>query len=93
MIISYISIHSLRMEGDPSTAATYHRRRSFQSTPSVWRETDHGVTSARINPISIHSLRMEGDIAHINQSDGLVISIHSLRMEGDKTVAFIAYRE
>ena len=36
---------------------------------------------------------MEGDIAHINQSDGLVISIHSLRMEGDKTVAFIAYRE
>ena len=59
---------------------------AFQSTPSAWRETDHGVTSARINTISIHSLRMEGDVCYVtNYSTADAISIHSLRMEGDPT--------
>ena len=35
----YISIHSLRMEGDPEDQPTPCKRESFQSTPSAWRET------------------------------------------------------
>ena len=34
-----ISIHSLRMEGDYCFSWAVERGRSFQSTPSVWRET------------------------------------------------------
>ena len=34
-----ISIHSLRMEGDQIAHSVEYRRYSFQSTPSVWRET------------------------------------------------------
>ena len=36
----FISIHSLRMEGDRSIALTVVVSKSFQSTPSAWRETD-----------------------------------------------------
>ena len=35
----FISIHSLRMEGDCSKLLTWRRRQGFQSTPSAWRET------------------------------------------------------
>ena len=35
--------------------------RSFQSTPSAWRETYAGIAKAINATISIHSLRMEGD--------------------------------
>ena len=56
-----ISIHSLRMEGDiketPKTSM-----KSFQSTPSAWRETDRIHDGRNSEAISIHSLRMEGDI-------------------------------
>ena len=34
-----ISIHSLRMEGDCQSSAWSALARSFQSTPSAWRET------------------------------------------------------
>ena len=34
-----ISIHSLRMEGDGIIAVSREVHFSFQSTPSVWRET------------------------------------------------------
>ena len=34
----------------------------FQSTPSVWRETENSVDETGRQHISIHSLRMEGDI-------------------------------
>ena len=37
-----ISIHSLRMEGDPDTPAPTAAGKTFQSTPSVWRETCRG---------------------------------------------------
>ena len=38
--VQSISIHSLRMEGDVAESVHFDRRKTFQSTPSVWRETD-----------------------------------------------------
>ena len=35
--------------------------KSFQSTPSAWRETFRNSTIPTLHHISIHSLRMEGD--------------------------------
>ena len=57
---------------------------TFQSTPSVWRETLEISCFHFCNVISIHSLRVEGDCSddlsvHFRQN----ISIHSLRVEGD----------
>ena len=34
-----ISIHSLRMEGDPMSNIEFSKQVKFQSTPSAWRET------------------------------------------------------
>ena len=34
---------------------------TFQSTPSVWRETQILRVKSDLVPISIHSLRVEGD--------------------------------
>ena len=36
----YISIHSLRVEGDRAAFPLHRGKYRFQSTPSVWRETD-----------------------------------------------------
>ena len=78
-----ISIHSLRMEGDLSRFSHSSAEIVFQSTPSVWRETQ---------------LSDDGTVFRIFQSTPSVwretftifstisphaISIHSLRMEGD----------
>ena len=61
---SAISIHSLRVEGDASTASIASKTPGFQSTPSAWRETiGCGQQDCRPYPISIHSLRVEGDCA------------------------------
>ena len=56
-----ISIHSLRMEGDVDLGITMSAVPSFQSTPSVWRETIIARNRRGAVVISIHSLRMEGD--------------------------------
>ena len=56
-----ISIHSLRMEGDPDRNVFICSHDVFQSTPSAWRETIFGVPILSPSQISIHSLRMEGD--------------------------------
>ena len=56
-----ISIHSLRMEGDALLLGGFLENFTFQSTPSVWRETLSGFHSFQCFTISIHSLRMEGD--------------------------------
>ena len=37
---SFISIHSLRMEGDAMRETQGVEAVKFQSTPSAWRETD-----------------------------------------------------
>ena len=82
-----ISIHSLRVEGDEATrkrggrerhfnplppcggrqkqSTPKQKRRAFQSTPSVWRETAAKRTAMPQYPISIHSLRVEGDCDNI----------------------------
>ena len=59
----YISIHSLRMEGDVKGFAHRHMNKVFQSTPSAWRETLYFCSCIAPLLISIHSLRMEGDIS------------------------------
>ena len=59
----YISIHSLRMEGDRSRANFFSWSFTFQSTPSAWRETVRTGKHIIKACISIHSLRMEGDSA------------------------------
>ena len=56
-----ISIHSLRMEGDTFVTLLSIFQKSFQSTPSAWRETSTYKHTAEQSGISIHSLRMEGD--------------------------------
>ena len=64
MLVSFdfISIHSLRMEGDSATAIPCDDARIFQSTPSAWRETRTEWSLKKCVVISIHSLRMEGDV-------------------------------
>ena len=59
-----ISIHSLRMEGDKGQSGIRTAAKGFQSTPSVWRETDILRRLIADFDISIHSLRMEGDYYH-----------------------------
>ena len=60
--IEFISIHSLRMEGDQATIDGVHLCSTFQSTPSAWRETHLVFFLQFCFCISIHSLRMEGDL-------------------------------
>ena len=79
----YISIHSLRMEGDISKDKNSQAYDPFQSTPSAWRETSVPIHFYNLRYISIHSLRMEGDTFAPLVQIALSISIHSLRMEGD----------
>ena len=80
-----ISIHSLRMEGDLQRIMQQLLKKTFQSTPSAWRETNHPRLKKKCRAISIHSLRMEGDRQKkIRHPATMIISIHSLRMEGDR---------
>ena len=60
-VLITISIHSLRVEGDPTTSKRLHHDALFQSTPSVWRETTIDGREWHGKSISIHSLRVEGD--------------------------------
>ena len=57
----FISIHSLRMEGDGVYKGGYSTIEAFQSTPSAWRETHamHGTcrTILHFNPLPPHGGR------------------------------------
>ena len=45
----FISIHSLRMEGDQNSTRFSGGERTFQSTPSAWRETQfHGFPARAV---------------------------------------------
>ena len=46
----------------------YKKRKTFQSTPSVWRETDFCCYRASVFLISIHSLRVEGDFPDLSSN-------------------------
>ena len=61
---SIISIHSLRVEGDINENVKILSTVVFQSTPSVWRETQNVLALFQFYIISIHSLRVEGDLHH-----------------------------
>ena len=86
-VFHVISIHSLRVEGDPGTPTAVLSACVFQSTPSAWRETPIIPSVLLMVCISIHSLRVEGDRQHKSNSARQDISIHSLRVEGD----FVTY--
>ena len=81
---SCISIHSLRMEGDPVEETINNCDDLFQSTPSVWRETMFTTRERafgnHFNPLPPYGGRRLSPATIIRQ---FVISIHSLRMEGD----------
>ena len=79
----YISIHSLRMEGDVSFASQISTWKYFNPLPPHGGRPGYGVSESIRYNISIHSLRMEGDTSFPQAGSGRGISIHSLRMEGD----------
>ena len=56
-----ISIHALRVEGDPFFNVRIAAFSEFLSTPSGWRATISLQTAKLIIAISIHALRVEGD--------------------------------
>ena len=60
-VLNAISIHSLRMEGDPSPTWEASKPMPFQSTPSAWRETVLQVvgqsTGHHFNPLPPHGGR------------------------------------
>ena len=79
-----ISIHSLRMEGDPILDTQVLVHRDFNPLPPHGGRLDFNFEQCANVNISIHSLRMEGDRAcSIPDSRTAYISIHSLRLEGD----------
>ena len=81
----FISIHSLRMEGDCNNSEHNNEHRKFQSTPSAWRETSLRSILERRQKISIHSLRMEGDPAPFPR-DHLQVSFQSTPSAWRETV-------
>ena len=82
-LLSSISIHALRVEGDfglPGIAAA-----STISIHALRVEGDKVSTGRSSSiPISIHALRVEGDGRRLGKrADRVSISIHALRVEGD----------
>ena len=83
-ILSFISIHSLRMEGDIQRLGKSPEPKLFQSTPSAWRETrccqQRFFRTTYFNPLPPHGGRL---CLFPPFTKFVLISIHSLRMEGD----------
>ena len=80
---NFISIHSLRMEGDRNLMWCTQMENIFQSTPSAWRETceEYDRPVSEVFQSTPSAWRETGTQTEKNRSE--VISIHSLRMEGD----------
>ena len=72
------------MEGDSSQLYTIPASETFQSTPSVWRETNAYLDASNNLVLfqSTPSVWRETEQTLTNAS-GYQISIHSLRVEGD----------
>ena len=80
----FISIHSLRVEGDRSgwiviQCIAMH----FNPLPPCGGRHSGSTGNEVAHHISIHSLRVEGDDHALDTGLRLHISIHSLRVEGD----------
>ena len=80
-----ISIHSLRVEGDLFAAFKVFADITFQSTPSVWRETLHQqeflITYYQFQSTPSVWRETVNGVGNGDYTHG--ISIHSLRVEGD----------
>ena len=82
-MVSVISIHALREEGDLDVRGALAEYIKFLSTPSARRATLSRARGGLGRFISIHALREEGDEDAQNQTVTYDISIHALREEGD----------
>ena len=60
-LLTYISIHALREEGDRNGVNNLASSFQFLSTPSARRATAAGGLQKALKNISIHALREEGD--------------------------------
>ena len=78
-----ISIHSLRMEGDPARSSSVGSCVAFQSTPSAWRETGKKYTEYEVSQFQSTPSAWRETQPNLIIFQGSGISIHSLRMEGD----------
>ena len=79
----HISIHSLRVEGDPGAVKLNLPILYFNPLPPCGGRRQGRFAGRKFLSISIHSLRVEGDVAVVALDDIVHISIHSLRVEGD----------
>ena len=87
-----ISIHSLRVEGDPQVHFLWHTLHSFQSTPSVWRETLYHGWFYKYDPFQSTPSVWRETLLEDNEIRKTIISIHSLRVEGDDNINSFCYR-
>ena len=61
------------------------RKRTFQSTPSAWRETEDGIKAAKADKAFQSTPSAWRETNHGKHEEcKQLISIHSLRMEGDR---------
>ena len=78
-----ISIHSLRVEGDGGDSGMIIKIGIFQSTPSVWRETNGIILLWLLQIFQSTPSVWRETRAVCRVFVGADISIHSLRVEGD----------
>ena len=84
----FISIHSLRVEGDQLPPFKRGFFLYFNPLPPCGGRPKSMLSSLVMTVISIHSLRVEGDDKQIRDiTTTITISIHSLRVEGDCPVS------
>ena len=88
-LLDVISIHALRVEGDPSSTRDCRGLKNFYPRPPGGGRPGREGGNQLQRPISIHALRVEGDFFWCK--DGRIdtaISIHALRVEGDCSFGF-----
>ena len=79
----FISIHSLRMEGDCNSHTVNAADVVFQSTPSAWRETSDLAINDSVQLFQSTPSAWRETYFCFFRIWHQCISIHSLRMEGD----------
>ena len=82
-MMSAISIHALREEGDVAVVALLHDVCNFYPRPPRGGRPTYKHVRAAATIISIHALREEGDTLAATLARTYKISIHALREEGD----------
>ena len=80
----WISIHSLRVEGDVILPDSVTAIAEFQSTPSVWRETERSKRFIPKKAFQSTPSVWRETVDRREKNPHIVISIHSLRVEGDR---------